>query len=127
MNRRQFVQHATQVGAALGVAGKALGARPGRSATGRVIGANDKINIGAIGVGGRGSYLAKEFAGIGERTNSCKIVSVCDVYRKRARENAELHKCDSTLDYREIINRPDIDAVLIATPDHWHAQIAPQT
>jgi predicted dehydrogenase len=123
INRRQFVQHATQVGAALGMAGKAFGARPGKS-SGRVIGANDRINIGAIGVGGRGSYLAREFADIGERNNGCQIVAVCDVYRKRARENAEKRKCQSTLDYREIINRPDIDAVLIATPDHWHAKIA---
>src|SRR5882762_4860092 len=124
INRRQFVQHATQVGAALGVAGRALGARPGKSASGRVIGANDRINIGAIGVGGRGSYLAREFADIGERNNGCQLVAVCDVYRKRARENAEKRKCQSTLDYREIINRPDVDAVLIATPDHWHARIA---
>src|SRR5215467_13803335 len=104
------------------MAGRTLGARPGK--TGRVIGANDRINIGAIGVGGRGTYLAKEFGGIGDRTNACKIVAVCDVYRKRARANAEAHKCDMTLDYREILARPDIDAVLIATPDHWHAKIA---
>ena len=104
------------------MAGRALGARPGK--TGRVIGANDRINIGAIGVGGRGSYLVDEFSGIGERDNGCQILAVCDVYRKRARINAEKHKCDSTLDYREILNRPDIDAVLIATPDHWHAKIA---
>jgi predicted dehydrogenase len=119
INRRQFVQYAT----VLGTAGNALAARPGR-ATGRVIGANDRINLGAIGVGGRGTYLAGEFAGMGERDNSCRVVAVCDVYRKRARENAEKLKCDSTLDYREIINRPDVDAVLIATPDHWHAKIA---
>jgi predicted dehydrogenase len=126
LNRRQFVQGATRVGTALGLAGelagRALAARP--SKTGRVIGANDRINIGSIGVGGRGSYLAREFAGIGDRTGGCKIMAVCDVYRKRARANAELHKCDMTLDYREILNRPDIDAVLIATPDHWHAKIA---
>src|SRR5439155_7734529 len=83
INRRQFVQHAAQVGAALGVAGRAFGARPGWPAAGRVIGANDRINIGAIGVGGRGSYLAREFADIGERNNGCQIVAVCDVYRKR--------------------------------------------
>src|ERR1700730_11015105 len=122
INRRQFVRRATQAGAALGMAGRALGARPGK--TGRVIGANDRINIGSIGVGGRGTYLAREFGGIGERTNGCQIVAVCDVYRKRARANAEAHKCDMTLDYREILSRPDIDAVLIATPDHWHAKIA---
>jgi predicted dehydrogenase len=118
MDRRQFVQ----IGTALGMAGRAMAARPGK--TGRVIGANDRINIGAIGVGNRGSYLVNEFSGIGERNGGCQVVAVCDVYRKRARTNAEKHKCESTLDYREIINRPDIDAVLIATPDHWHAKIA---
>ena len=125
VNRRDFVKNAAAIGATLGAAGKVFAAHPGKAASsGRVIGANDRINIGAIGVGGRGSYLAREFAGIGERTNGCKIVAVCDVYEKRKRENTEHHKCDGTLDYREVINRPDIDAVLVATPDHWHAKIA---
>src|SRR5438270_673718 len=60
INRRQFVQHAAQVGAALGVAGRALGARPGKSASGRVIGANDRINIGAIGDGMIGQMLMSQ-------------------------------------------------------------------
>ncbi len=125
VNRRDFVKQATQVGAALGLAGRALGARPSSSkSSGRVIGANDRINIGVIGVGGRGAYLAREFAGIAERNNGCKIVAVCDVWQKRVTENKEKHQCDGYLDYREILSRQDIDAVLVATPDHWHAKIA---
>lgn len=123
VNRRDFMKRAAQAGAALSVAGSAFAARPGK-AGGRVIGANDKINIGVIGVGGRGAYLAREFAGIGERNNGCKIVAVCDVWQKRVTENKQKYQCDGYLDYREIISRSDIDAVLIATPDHWHAPIA---
>jgi predicted dehydrogenase len=117
------VKQATQLGAALGAASRAFAARPGKTSS-RVIGANDKINVGVIGVGGRGSYLASEFAGIGERNNGCQILAVCDVYQKRVTMNKERHKCDGYLDYREILNRSDIDAVVIATPDHWHAPIA---
>jgi predicted dehydrogenase len=125
LKRRDFVKNAAGVGAALGFAGKALAARPGRAASNsRVLGANDRINVGAIGVGGRGSYLVRTFADIGNRTNDCQIVAVCDVWKKRSRTHAEEYKCDGTLDYREVINRPDVDAVLIATPDHWHAKIA---
>ena len=125
VNRRDFMKKAAGVGATLGVAAKAFAARPPKAASpGRVLGANDRINVAVVGVGGRGSYLAKEFAGIGERTNDCKLVAVCDVYEKRKRENAELHKCDGSLDYREVINRSDVDAVIVATPDHWHAKIA---
>jgi predicted dehydrogenase len=120
-NRRDFVKSATGVAATLGISSRAFSARP---SAGRAIGPNDRINIGVIGVGGRGEYLAKEFAGIGERTGGCRIAAVCDVYEKRKRLAAEFHKCDGYLDWREVVNRSDIDAVVVATPDHWHAPIA---
>jgi predicted dehydrogenase len=75
-------------------------------------------------VGGRGAYLAEEFAGIGERTGGCQLVAVCDVWERRKRQVSELHKCDGLLDWREVVERGDIDAVVVATPDHWHAPIA---
>jgi len=124
VNRRDFVKQAAGVGAALGVAAKAFARPAAKAATGRVLGANDRINVGVIGVGGRGSYLAETFAGIGERTKDCQVVAVCDVYEKRKRANAEKLKCDGFLDYREVIGKPDIDAIVVATPDHWHAKIA---
>src|SRR6185436_9569473 len=108
-NRRDFMKKAAGVGATLGVAANAFAARPAKASTGRVIGANDRINVGVVGVGGRGAYLARTFAGIGERSNDCKVVAVCDVYEKRKRETAERLKCDGFLDYREVIHRPDID------------------
>lgn len=89
----------------------------------RILGANDRINLGFVGVGGRGNSLLNEFTEAGKSQNS-QIVAVCDVYRKRL--NAAKTKTGAefaTLDYREIISRKDIDAVVIATPDHWHAPI----
>jgi predicted dehydrogenase len=75
-------------------------------------------------VGARGAYLARRFAEVGEKLNPCQIIAVCDVYEKRKRLHAEKHKCSGYLDYRELLERADIDAVVIATPDHWHARIA---
>ena len=118
------MKQAAGVGATLGAAANAFARPAAKASTGRVVGANDRINVGVIGVGGRGSYLARTFAGIGDRTNDCKVVAVCDVYEKRKRENAEKLKCEGYLDYREVINKPDIDAIVVATPDHWHARIA---
>jgi len=104
MNRRAF----------FGAAALSLGAR-------RILGANDRINLGIIGVGGRGSYVGRYFARIGEQTGGVRVAAVCDVWQRRVRENKEFFRCDGYLDYRELLARNDIDAVLIATPDHWHA------
>lgn len=92
---------------------------------GRVIGANDRINIGLIGCGGRGSSDARSFTQYGkENGNACQILAVSDVYEKRKRKQAELYNVKGFTDYREVLAMPEIDAVVIATPDHWHAQIA---
>ncbi len=129
LDRRDFLRKASAVSVALGSAGVALASPKGtRSSSarssGRVLGANDRIAIGVIGVGGRGSGDANSFANVGAKNNSCQIVAVADTYQKRVTANKERHKCDGYLDYREIINRKDIDAVVVATPDHWHARVA---
>jgi len=129
LDRRDFLRKASAVSVALGTAGAALASPKGAKSSsarssGRVLGANDRITIGVIGVGGRGSGDANSFAAVGEKNNSCQIVAVADTYQKRVTANKERHKCDGYLDYREIINRKDIDAVVIATPDHWHARVA---
>ena len=120
---------AAGIGTALGVAGRALAKTAVKPAAGRVIGANDRINVGVVGVGGRGRYVGSTFAQVGKQDNSCQVVAVCDVYQRRVTRNKEYHAktysaVDGYLDYREIINRKDIDAVIVATPDHWHAKIA---
>jgi predicted dehydrogenase len=123
-NRRDFIKSATGAGIALGMAGTAFAAR-GAKQSGRVLGANDRINIGVVGVGGRGSYVAEEFQAYGDKNGKCcQIVAVCDVYEKRKREAADKFNAKGYLDYHELLNQPDIDAVVVATPDHWHAQIA---
>jgi predicted dehydrogenase len=94
------------------------------ASTGRVIGANDRINVAVIGTGGRGYYVAREFAKVGEGSHNARIAGVCDVYQKRVTKGKETFKCEGTLDYREILNNKEIDAVIVATPDHWHAKIA---
>jgi predicted dehydrogenase len=96
----------------------------------RAFGANDKINVGVVGVGGRGAYVARAFGTVGQTTSNAQVTAVCDVYQKRINKNKDelatkfLNKVDGYLDYRELIARKDIDAVIVATPDHWHARIA---
>jgi predicted dehydrogenase len=124
VNRRIFLKSASAVGTALTAATPLLARPASKPASGRVLGANDRINVAIIGAGGRGTYVGKEFAKAGSSTHNAKIVAVCDVYQKRVTANKEFHKCDGTLDYREILNRSDVDAVIVATPDHWHAPIA---
>jgi predicted dehydrogenase len=87
----------------------------------RVLGANDRIRLGAIGTGGRGSYLMKVLNGFSD----FEWVAVSDIYDVRREAGAQLAggNVASYLDYRELLDRKDIDGVLIATPDHWHAQM----
>jgi predicted dehydrogenase len=124
LDRRNFLKSVGATGLTLG-AHSALAKSSSKVSGSRVIGANDRINIGVIGVGGRGAYDAQAFARYGEQhNNACQIVAVCDVYEKRKREAAELHKAKGYLDYRELLAQKDIDAVVIASPDHWHGKMA---
>ncbi|HEX5082745.1 MAG TPA: Gfo/Idh/MocA family oxidoreductase [Blastocatellia bacterium] len=91
----------------------------------RILGANDRINIGCIGLGGRGSGVMRWAIETGKNSRPAQVVAVCDVYRKRLNKAKEFSQAEfATMDYREVIARKDIDAVIIATPDHWHAPIA---
>jgi predicted dehydrogenase len=123
VNRRDFVRTAA---GALGVAQSLAAARSAAlPAQTRVIGANDKINIGVIGVGMRGMGLLRQLVRMRDAGANIEIVAVCDVYEKRKRQAQEISKAEfATLDYRELLDRKDIDAVVIATPDHWHAKMA---
>ncbi len=112
VNRRDFLKSASAVGTALSMA------------PGSALGANEKINVGVIGVGGRGAHVGRYFARVGEETGGCRIGAVCDVWKRRVSTNKERFQCDGYMDYREVIARNDIDAVIVATPDHWHATMA---
>lgn len=94
-------------------------------ASGRIRGANDRINVASIGVGGRGTSVMKWAMDVGQKSQPIQLVAVCDVYRKRLNNAQQISKAElATLDYREVIARKDIDAVIVATPDHWHAPIS---
>ena len=81
--------------------------------------ASDRVVAALIGCGGRGMGLL----GIHDDPG-CTIAAVCDVDQQRlAAAKNRIGKCDAYQDFRRILDRPDIDAVLIGTPDHWHAAI----
>jgi len=87
----------------------------------RVLGANDKIQLGVIGCGERGRYDLAQF----QENPSIDVTAVCDIYGEqidKARQKAT-HARNFT-DHRKLLDIKEIDAVLIATPDHWHAPIA---
>lgn len=89
----------------------------GVMALGQSTGANDRIGVGYVGVGRRGLQLM----GLPKQG---RIVAVCDVYPMRAESVAAARKCRAYLDYRKMLEAKDIDAVIVATPDHWHALVS---
>ena len=112
VHRRDFLRRAgSTVGAGI--------AMYGLSRSARVLGANDKVLVGVIGTGRMGMDNLEDFA----KQPDVEIAAVCDVYRpnldqalKATNGKAQTHK-----DFREILDRKDIDVVVVATPDHWHA------
>ena len=88
----------------------------------RVSGANDRIRLGVVGTGGRGQYLMKEL----KKTGTVDFDAVCDVYSVRADEAATLAggSVQTYKDHRRVMEHKEIDAVVVATPDHWHGPIA---
>ncbi len=88
---------------------------------GRVIGASDRIRVGGIGVGGRAQYLCQlaKAAGV-------ELVAFADVYEPRRLQSVEKiePRAKPYADYRQVLERNDIDAVIIGSPDHWHVPMA---
>jgi predicted dehydrogenase len=89
----------------------------------RVLGANDRIRIGVIGCGGQGTGHLGDMVKRAEQEN-IEVVGVCDVYQRRTSRAKGISKTEGYLDYRKLLDRNDVDAVLIATPDHWHGKIS---
>ena len=122
MTRRQFLKSAlgTAVAAPYFIPGSALG-KNGFTAP------SDRTTIGCIGVGGMGTANMNSFLGKPE----AHILAVCDVdtaHRNRARDTVNdkygNKDCATYNDFREVLTRNDIDAISLATPDHWHGIIA---
>jgi predicted dehydrogenase len=108
----------------LGAAGAGIGVPLlGRQATSpRKVSANDKIQIALIGCGGMGQGDAKSSVA----TGLTQLVAACDCYDGRLEHMKEIYGSQvfTTRDYREILARKEIDAVIIGTPDHWHRTIS---
>lgn len=117
VTRRDFLKGTAAAGAGLAAFG---GLAPARA-----LGANDRVRLGVVGCGGRGSYDMSIFM----KNPGVEVVAVCDVYEpRRLRQQAIAGpQAQAYLDYRTLLDRKDIDAVLIAVPDHWHKQVLVDT
>jgi predicted dehydrogenase len=122
ITRRGFLRKgaAAAVGVPLFVSSRALGAAG-------AVGANDRIVMGCIGMGGQGRGDMGGFLGFPQ----VQVVAVCDVVDRHcqlAKDSVDQRygnrDCKIYRDFHEVTGRKDVDAVLIATPDHWHAIIS---
>lgn len=120
LSRRDFLRRS-----AIGTAAVSMvGVGTLRCARARVLGANDRINIGMIGVGGRGRAIMGELMSLAKSDEfNIAVVAVCDVYARRVQEAAKRAGAKPYREYTDLLGHPDLDAVAIATPDHWHARM----
>jgi len=121
MNRRDFLLTGT---AAAAVATPSISARSYAA----IVGANDRMNLGVIGLGRRGSIVAEAFA----QDPRVNFVALCDVYDEQAagfqrRFKDRLSNPAMSVNYHELLGRKEIDSVLAATPDHLHVEVAKDT
>jgi len=110
LSRREFLQNSAVAGAGAAVLG---GLAPAR-----VLGANDRIRVGVLGTGERAQYVMS----LAKRVPDAQIVAVCDVYEPHRAAALDIAGPDAKahLDYREVLDRKDVDAVIVGAPDHWH-------
>ncbi|UCD52165.1 MAG: Gfo/Idh/MocA family oxidoreductase, partial [Phycisphaerales bacterium] len=110
LSRRTFLKSTALAGASL--------------ATSRVLGANDDIRVAVIGLGNKGGQHVKAFRSMG----GCRVTALCDVDPKRVAKRLEpfddKKAIFTTTDLRRVIDRKDVDAVVIATSNHWHGPAA---
>ncbi len=84
----------------------------------QVRGANDKIRLGVIGYGNRGANMMSQF----QKNSIVNVAAICDVYSQRVDEGLQAAPgARGFTDHRKLLDEAGVDAVLIATPDHWHA------
>lgn len=125
--RRKFIRTFATSAAALAVGANVLaGSRPDKAifslSRNQLTSSNDNINIALIGAGGMGVQDTLTALNVPKT----KLVAICDLYDGRLEDAKRKWGKDlfSTRSYKEILNRKDVDAVIIGTPDHWHKQIS---
>ena len=87
----------------------------------RILGANDRVQLGLVGCGDRGQYVMSVF----QKTGKVDVTGVCDVWADKidqARTKAPAAK--SFHEHEKLLETKELDAVLVATPDHWHSRVA---
>ncbi len=123
-NRRDFIRK-TALGVAAVTAGGVLPAFSARSYK-NIMGANERINAAVMGVNSRGFALASNYAA----QPNCKVTHICDVDKRAAAkcvdqvEKISEFKPESHTDFRKALEDKDLDVMVVATPDHWHAPAA---
>src|SRR3954470_18708683 len=107
LNRRSFQKQAALAGIATA------------ASYNRVLGANERVRLGFIGLGNRGDQVLDAFL----QHKDCQVAGVCDIHEPylpfAAKKAGGAPKSFS--DYRKLLAMDDLDAVVICTPDHWHA------
>ncbi len=96
----------------------------------RILGANDRIHLGFIGVNTMGGRHLRNVVGEDMAGDNVEAVAVCDVWetaRRKAQLSARLSDGQVYSDYRRLLDQKDVDAVVVATPDHWHGAIGVDT
>ncbi len=123
-SRREFIRTAA-VGA---TAAFAMGSMPTTAeAMRRVLGANDRINIGHVGMGLQGYNAHGRYINQHQQDNNTQQVAVCDLYGRRLKKAQELLKLTDTqcyTSYKKLLDNKDIDAVVVATSDNWHTPVS---
>jgi predicted dehydrogenase len=97
---------------------------PTEPTAGKLVPPGKKIGTGFIGVGGQGTYHLKEMVKRAKEEGSVEVKAVCDIYEPRKARAKAISNADVYHNYRDLLAREDIDAVVIASPDHWHAQMS---
>jgi predicted dehydrogenase len=122
--RRDFIKQVGAGAVAAAAVTSDLHARQNMlTAKSRVLGANDRINVGFVGCGGRMNTHIRRIMERAKEGGDVQAVAVNDIWDKRkqrAREATGVDERSVHHDYREVCARPDVDVVVIASPDHWH-------
>ncbi len=125
LSRRDFIQRAT--GLTLGAVAFPYVVHPSALGKAGTVAPSERITVATVGVGPQGTYVMRNFLS----QDDCRVVAVCDLKKpvlERGRDTVNGYyknsDCATYADFRELIARPDIDVVHVATCDHWHVLVA---
>ena len=112
IGRRDFIRNSAAASTLVSAAGMPMG-KPAKVGN---VAPSDQVVIGVIGIGRQGRYNMRKFLEHPE----CRVGAICDVYEPHLSQAHEDTGADKYQDFRHVLDRSDLDAVVISTPDHWH-------